>query len=123
VIFKEYMPLPPQSLNGFLATKINDEALHWASVLTVIEAIGVAALKYYAKTNDMKFFAIGELSYISQAYVLQRAFRDNKLGIVNAYWNGLTNVTNGLIGMSMGETYTKYQFAGIGLITAGILLL
>ena len=117
------MSLPPQSLNGIIAEKINDKALGWASILTVIEVIGVAALKYYAKTNDMKFFAVGEVSYITQAYVLQRAFRNNKLGIVNAYWNGMTNITNSLVGMSMGESYTKYQIAGIGLIAAGILLL
>ena len=117
------MSPPTKSLNGFIVGKINDEALQWASIVTVIEGVGVAALKYYAKTNDMKFFALGEVSYITQAYVLQRAFRDNKLGIVNAYWNGLTNITNTLVGMSMGESYTKYQFAGIGLIAAGILLL
>lgn len=71
------MSPPTKSLNGFIEGKINDEALGWASILTVIEVIGVAALKYYAKTNDMKFFAVGEMSYITQGYVLQRAFRNN----------------------------------------------
>jgi multidrug transporter EmrE-like cation transporter len=106
-----------------LTAKVNDEALRWAVLMTAIESVGDASLKQYAKTDDLKFFALGEGSYITQAYVLQLALRDNKLGVVNAYWNAMTNITNTLIGMSMGETYTGYQLAGIGLITAGILLL
>ena len=109
--------------NNVLTSKINDEALRWAALMTAIESVGDGSLKHYAKTDDLTFFAVGEASYITQAYVLQLALRDNKLGIVNAYWNAMTNITNALIGMSMGETYTGYQMAGIGLITAGILLL
>jgi multidrug transporter EmrE-like cation transporter len=110
-------------MSGVITAKINDEALRWAVVMTAIESVGDASLKQYAGTNDPKFFALGETAYLGQGYVLQLALRNNKLGIVNAYWNGMTNITNGLIGMAMGETYTGYQIAGIGLITAGILLL
>jgi len=106
-----------------LTSKLNDEALRWAVLMTLIESVGDGSLKQYAKTDDAMFFALGEGAYIGQAYVMQLALRNNKLGIVNAYWNGMTNITNGLIGMAMGETYTAYQFVGIGLITAGILLL
>jgi len=108
---------------SILTDKINDEALRWAVLMTAIESVGDASLKQYAQTDDQKFFALGEVAYLGQGYVLQLALRNNKLGIVNAYWNGMTNITNGLIGMAMGETYTGYQIAGIGLITAGILLL
>jgi multidrug transporter EmrE-like cation transporter len=110
-------------INGIFTSKFNDEALRWALLMTAIESVGDASLKQYAKTDDLKFFAVGEGSYMTQAYVIQLALRDNKLGIVNAYWNGMTNVTNTLIGMAMGESYSSYQLAGIGLITAGILLL
>lgn len=110
-------------LNGIMNTKFNDEALRWALLMTAIESVSDASLKQYARTDDPKFFALGETAYLGQGYVLQLALRNNKLGIVNAYWNGMTNITNGLIGMAMGETYTGYQIAGIGLITAGILLL
>jgi len=106
-----------------LTAKINDEALRWALLMTAIESVGDASLKQYAKTDDLKFFAVGEGSYITQAYVIQLALRDNKLGVVNAYWNAMTNITNTLIGMAMGETYSGYQLTGIGLIAVGILLL
>ena len=110
-------------LNGVFSSKYNDEALRWALLMTAIESVGDGSLKQYAKTNDLKFFAIGEGSYITQAYVFQLALKDNKLGIVNAYWNAMTNITNALIGISMGETYSGYQIAGVALISAGILLL
>ncbi len=110
-------------IDGIFTSKFNDEALRWALLMTAIESVGDASLKQYAKTDDLKFFAVGEVSYITQAYVVQLALIDNKLGVVTAYWNAMTNVTNTLIGMSMGETYTGYQIAGIGLIAVGILLL
>lgn len=109
--------------DGILLDKWNDEALRWALLMTAIESVGDASLKQYAKTDEVAFFAVGEASYISQAYVFQLALRNNKLGIVNAYWNAMTNITNAIIGTAMGETYSLYQVAGIGLITAGILLL
>jgi multidrug transporter EmrE-like cation transporter len=103
--------------------KFNDEALRWAMLMTAIEGVGDASLRQNAKTNDLTFFVLGEASYITQAYVLSFALKDNKLGVVNAYWNAMTNITNMLIGMAGGETYTSSQFLGIGLITAGILLM
>lgn len=110
-------------INGIFTEKFNDEALRWAMLMTAIESVGDASLKQNAKTGDAKFFALGQASYITQAYVLSLALKDNKLGITNAYWNGMTNITNTAIGMAMGESYTNWQFVGIGLITAGILLL
>jgi multidrug transporter EmrE-like cation transporter len=112
-----------EGINGLLTNKYNDEALRWALVMTAIESVGDASLKQYAKADQLEFFVVGEGAYILQAYVLSKALEDNKLGIVNAYWNGMTNITNALIGMAMGETYTVYQGVGILLITAGILLI
>jgi len=110
-------------LNGVLTDKFNDEALRWALLMTAVESIGDASLKYSARTNNNTAYWVGQGAYTTQAHIISLALKNNKLGIVNAYWNGMTNITNGLIGMAMGETYTSYQIAGIGLITAGILLL
>jgi len=110
-------------INGILTEKFNDEALKWALLMTAIESVGDASLKQHAKTEKLEFFALGEAAYISQAYVFSKALKNNKLGIVNAYWNGMTNITDCLIGMAMGETYGTPQLVGIGLITVGILLI
>ena len=109
--------------DGILLDKWNDEALKWALLMTAIESVADGSLKQYAMTDQLGFFMVGESAYIAQGYVLQLALRNNKLGIVNAYWNAMTNITNALSGMAMGESYSMYQGAGIVLITAGILLL
>lgn len=111
-------------LNGILTEKYNDEALRWALLMTAIESVGDASLKQSARTpDDTAFLLTGVGAYNLQAFVLREALRENKLGITNAYWNGMTNITNALIGMAMGETYTLVQGLGILLITAGILII
>lgn len=110
-------------MSGLLTSKLNDEALRWALLMTAVESVGDASLRYSAQTKNNTAYWVGQGAYTTQAHILSLALKNNKLGIVNAYWNGLTNITNGLIGMAMGETYTSYQIAGIGLITAGILIL
>jgi multidrug transporter EmrE-like cation transporter len=113
-----------QYINGIFTEKFSSEALRWALVMTGLETGADASLKQYAQGgNNPLFYAIGTIGYIAIAYVWSLALKNSKLGIVNAYWNGMTNVTNVLIGMSMGETYTIYQGIGILLITAGILLI
>lgn len=110
-------------INGILTEKYNDEALRWAMLMTAVESVGDASLKQSARTGDNLFFATGAGAYLAQSAILREALKDNKLGITNAYWNGMTNITNALIGMAMGETYSVYQGIGILLITAGILLI
>jgi multidrug transporter EmrE-like cation transporter len=106
-----------------LEKRFNLETLRWAMLMTAIQGVGDSSLKQNAKTGDPAFFALGQASYITQAYTLSFALKDNKLGLLNSYWNAMTNVTNMVIGMAGGENYTTSQFIGIGLITAGILLL
>jgi multidrug transporter EmrE-like cation transporter len=111
-------------INGIFTEKFNDEAFKYALAMTAIETIGDGALKISAKTDNYdKYFAVGEASYILNAFVFEKALKNNKLGITNAYWNAGTNITDCLIGMYLGETYTVYQFIGIGLITIGILMI
>lgn len=111
-------------INGVLTDKFNDEAMRWALLMTAIESVGDASLKQSARTpDDIAFLLTGVGAYNVQSLVFREALKDNKLGIVNAYWNGMTNITNCLIGMAMGETYGTSQLVGIGLITVGILLI
>jgi multidrug transporter EmrE-like cation transporter len=115
---------PTEWINGVLTEKYNDEALRWALLMTAIESVGDASLKQSARTpDDIAFLLTGVGAYNAQSLVFREALKDNKLGIVNAYWNGMTNITNALIGMAMGEEYTIHQGIGILLITAGILLI
>lgn len=62
--------------------------------------------------------------YNALAYILQQVLPNNSIAITNAYWNAFTNVTHTVLGVTVfGETLTTSQYAGIALITGGILLL
>jgi len=110
-------------INGIFTEKFSSEALRWALVMAGVESVADASLKQYARGgNNPIFYGIGTIGYIGIAYVWSLALKNSKLGIVNAYWNGLTNVSDLLIGMAMGETYTWVQGLGILFITVGILM-
>jgi multidrug transporter EmrE-like cation transporter len=89
-----------------------------ALVLTATEVVGDTA----AKLGETP--AITYASYAALAYQLQHVLRRNSLALTNAYWNAFTNVTHTAIGvMFFGEKLTPTQYAGIGAVTLGILLL
>ena len=89
-----------------------------AAVLTAVEVIGDVA----AKRGDNDALLYG--AYNVNAYVLKNVLAHNGIARTNAYWNAMTNVTHVLIGsIAFGEELTTTDYAGIALITAGILLL
>ena len=97
--------------------------IHYALVLTGLATAGDAALKSASRTPGAWLSPLGAGLYLAIAYVLQTALIKNNLGIVNAAWNAGTTITDVLVGMSFGETYTYKQLAGIGLIALGIFLI
>lgn len=102
-------------------------SLEAAGLLTAIEVVGDTAAKLGA--NDKRFFdgnndLVTYGSYIALAYTLKQVLPRNSIAITNAYWNAMTNITHTLIGtLAFGETLSTQDYLGIGLITAGILLL
>jgi hypothetical protein len=69
-----------------------------ALVLTAVECIGDAS----AKLNGvLPVFA----SYNALAFILPKVLVRNPLGLVNGYWNAMTNITDLLIGAYLGERY------------------
>lgn len=102
---------------------LESEAFRYAMMLTAIESLGDFSMKEYAMTDIPQYIGVASISYLGLVYTLQKALRTNGLGITNAYWNGMTNITNTIIGVSLGEEISNQQYLGIGLITVGILLL
>lgn len=93
-------------------------ALSGALLLTATEVVGDTA----AKLGDKPLITYG--SYLALAHELQLVFRNNGIALTNAYWNAFTNVTHTILGaVFFGEKLSNYQYAGIGLVTVGILLL
>ena len=108
--------------NLFNLDVINTEGFRWAMLLTAVESVGDFSLKKYAMTNEPIFIGTASGAYMGLVYVLQRALRTSKLSSTNALWNGMTNITNTIIGVSLGEKMEPREYIGIGLITLGILL-
>jgi multidrug transporter EmrE-like cation transporter len=93
-------------------------ALGGALVLTATEVVADTA----AKVGNQAAITYG--GYMVLAYELQEVFKHNGIGLTNAYWNALTNVTHTLIGRQIfGEVLSTQQYVGIGLVTAGIFLM
>lgn len=90
-------------------------AIKAAAVLNAIELVG----DYGVKTDNNLLMYGG---YNAMAYVLHET-ASTRLGLVNAYWNALSNVTVTMLGYYMGERMSSMQYAGVATIAAGIWML
>ena len=69
-------------------------------MLTATEVVADAA----AKVGNQAAITYG--GYMVLAYELQEVFKHNGIGLTNAYWNALTNVTHTLIGRQFSAKYS-----------------
>jgi len=87
--------------------------------LTLIEAVG----DYSAKIEQpIPSYA----AYIWLSQRLQQYFKEEEgssIAIVNAYWDGFSNLMTMSMGYLLGEQLTMRQWAGCALISAGIFFL
>lgn len=91
-----------------------------ALVLTATEIVGDVA----AKNGDNPLLQYGAYNAISWQLGESLHRNGNGIGLQNAYWNAMTNVSHALIGVYVyGEVLTNQQLLGIGLVTAGIYFL
>jgi len=102
---------------------LDDDALRFGVAMGAIETFADYCLKKYAQTDDIQALSGGIAGYSGVVYIFQRALRKEKLGRVNGFWNAFTTVSDVLVGMSMGESYTKKQLLGFALISIGIVLI
>lgn len=85
-------------------------------VLTLTEFVG----DYGAKQQDA-FLGYG--GYVALQWELQGMLRNNPLSLVNAYWDGISNLMTLGLGYAMGERLSNSQLLGAVLISAGLILL
>lgn len=85
-------------------------------VLTLTEGFG----DYAAKVQNP---LLGYGSYIALQWELQQMLRRNPLSLVNAYWDGVSNIMTMALGYAMGERLSSKQLMGCLLISGGIYLL
>lgn len=94
----------------------NTDALSQAVQLTLVELVG----DYGAKVQNPLLTYGG---YNLLAFKLSHALKSNSLILTNSYWDGLSNIMTTILGWSLGERPTPYQWLGIILISSGIFLL
>lgn len=86
------------------------------AILTATELVG----DYGAKVDSI---ILAHGSYNLLAYELRMMLRTNSLSLVNANWDGISNLATMALGYYMGERLTATQYAGAAMISAGIYLL
>lgn len=85
-------------------------------ILTAVELFG----DYGAKIQNPALCYIG---YNALAYILLQLMKTRSLTLVNANWDGISNLLTMLLGFILGERFQPRQYLGLGLITAGLLLI
>lgn len=91
--------------------------------IVAFETIGQVFIKTFYEQDNRKLyiFFLGWLSYLGVVYFLFRAYSYGNFAICNALWNILSTIIIAIIGYIVyGESLTKYEMAGIGLMIAGL---
>jgi len=91
--------------------------------LTAVELVGDVSVRDYAKHGTPVSLAVGTASYLSLQAILIDALIENKMSVVNAYWDGMSNIATMLADLALGESLTTLQIAGILTISAGLVML
>lgn len=85
-------------------------------VLTLTEFVG----DYGAKIGS-DALAFG--GYNMLAFELRGMLKNEPLSLVNAYWDGISNLMTLGLGYALGERLSESQYTGAILISAGLFLL
>lgn len=94
-------------------------------ILSTVEVFGDFNLRWYAQSNQFSYLAYGILGYIGVVYYLIKSLRSDNVLYVNGMWDGVSGVVESIAAyIALGDRLEKpVQYAGLGLITAGIYLL
>ena len=94
------------------------------TILTLVEGVGDYALKKYSIGGAAVFMPFGVSTYILLAFTLIWLFKTSGLAILNASWDGLSNVFTMILGYFVfNETYTLREWAGMCMVTLGLVLI
>lgn len=94
-------------------------------LLSVTEVFGDTSFRWYAQTNNPKYFAGGYAGYIGVIYYLIKSFRDDNVLYVNGMWDGLSGVIESAFAFFvLGDRFHEwYQYLGLVFILIGVFLM
>lgn len=94
------------------------------TILTLVEGVGDFALKKYAIGGAWEFLPVGVSIYVALAFTLVWLFKHVGFAILNATWDGLSNVFTMAVGyLVFKEVYTLREWAGMFMVTLGLVLI
>ncbi len=94
------------------------------TILTLVEGVGDYALKKYAIGGAWGFLSAGVSVYVALAFTLVWLFQHVGFAILNASWDGLSNVFTMIVGaLVFKEVYTAREWAGMVMVTLGLVLI
>lgn len=94
------------------------------TILTLVEGVGDYALKKYAMGSAWGFLPLGVSIYVVVAFILVWLFKHIGFAILNATWDGLSNVFTMAVGyLVFKEVYTIREWIGMAMVTVGLVLI
>ena len=92
--------------------------------LSILEILMFYYIKKYSSTRDIYLLVTACVISIIIVYVLSMAFTHEKIGIVNAIWNGMSLIFIILLGyFAFNENINTREFIAILLIIIAIIML
>ena len=100
-------------------------SLNTIIMLSTVEVFGDINARWYAQTNQPMYLAGGIIGYAGILFYLIEALRTHNVLYVNGMWDGISAIIESVAAfVLLGDRLKKpEQYAGIGLIIAGLLLL
>ncbi len=93
-------------------------------LLTATEAIGDYALKQYAIGGTKALLGLGIGVYVILALLLAFLFKHLGFAILNATWDGTSNILSMLLGaFAFQETYSVREWLGMASVGIGLFLI
>jgi multidrug transporter EmrE-like cation transporter len=94
------------------------------TILTLVEGVGDFALKKYAIGGPTSWLPVGVSLYVALAFILVWLFQHVGFAILNASWDGLSNVFTMAVGyLVFKEVYSVREWLGMAMITLGLVLM
>ncbi len=100
-------------------------AFYYVLLVVISEVLANFNLKWYAETNLSKYLGISVAAYAGVLFFLFKAFQIDNVLYINALWDGLSGLVQGLAAyVFLGDRLkNSQQYVGFLFIVTGVVLL
>lgn len=92
--------------------------------LVALETIAQFSARKYHDVKETWLFVLAAICYLLIVLTLVNTYDEENIGMVNALWSATALVTVAAVGyFFFEETFTNAEYAGLGLVLAGAIML